>query len=138
MKGRVALPDDSLSLRGSFNIWVIPWPWDDGGAMVAVSHMAKVSGIHRTTLIAATSKGAMAGQKIDGRWFVRMERVTRFFDGEYRYSRSGYPLTPRTGKTWNRWERLVLSLPVSHKAAAKRLGRSYSSVKTMRCKIRRK
>ena len=105
---------------------------DDQGKWVSVSRAAAETGIDRTSIIQRIKDGGLYGLKVNGRWIIRLSSYQKLVE-TYRYGK----LKTNTGSWWTKEEKETLNSKLSHKEVAKKLKRSYNSVKVMRCKIKK-
>jgi len=113
LRGIIALYDDDL------------FKW------VAVSEAEQLTGIHRTTILWYMKKNPCLGQKMKGKWYLRLKLLSKIIL-KYRYGELG----TRNGKRWEEDELSFLYSPLSHREASQKLNRSYNAIKTKRSKIK--
>ncbi len=120
-----------LTIKSKFPHYIPDVGVDDKDVAIKVSRAAREAGIHRTTIIRAITKGKGLGWKSGGSWLIRVKSYQKLVEG-YRYGK----LHTKTGHRWNQAEIAVIMSDMPHAEAARLLNRSYSAVKTKRCKLK--
>lgn len=125
---------EGLTIKRNLS-WIPEVGINDKGKLITVREAIDGTHIYQSTVRRAILRGEIKGQKIKGRFHLRLASYTRWATQKYKYTKKA-TFHCRNGRWWKRWELQLIYSNKTIREIMEKTGRSYRAVVIARNRLR--